>query len=51
MSIFCMEQMAGLPLQAKTSARLNINAHETIDLHMDLSKIHFFDIDSEERIV
>lgn len=43
--------MAGLPLQAKTSARLNINAHETIDLHMDLSKIHFFDIDSEERIV
>ncbi|MEG1731843.1 MAG: sn-glycerol-3-phosphate ABC transporter ATP-binding protein UgpC, partial [Longicatena sp.] len=38
-------------IQAKVSARLDVKAHEHISLTMDLSKAHFFDIDSENRII
>lgn len=38
-------------LQAKVAARLEARPHEEIDLTMDLSKVHFFDPESENRIV
>lgn len=39
------------PLIAKVSARLDVKAHEDVDLTFDLSKVHFFDCESELRIV
>ncbi len=38
-------------LQAKVSARVEARNHETIKLAMDLSKAHFFDKDTELKIV
>lgn len=37
-------------LEAKISARIEARPHETIELAMDLSKVHFFDPKSENRI-
>lgn len=36
---------------AKVVARLNIKSHDCVGLTFDLSKIHFFDIDSENTII
>lgn len=38
-------------LQAKVAARIDARPHETIELAMDLSKVHFFDPESEQTIV
>lgn len=37
-------------LQAKVAARLEVKAHEQIGLTMDLSKVHFYDPETENRI-
>lgn len=39
------------PLVAKVASRLEVKAHDTVELTMDLSKIHFFDIESENKII
>lgn len=44
-------KISGQSLQAKIAARSEVRAHETITLYMDLSKVHFFDIESEQCIV
>lgn len=38
-------------LEAKVAARMEARAHESIELAMDLSKVHFFDKDTELTIV
>ncbi|MEG0093848.1 MAG: sn-glycerol-3-phosphate ABC transporter ATP-binding protein UgpC [Bacilli bacterium] len=38
------------PLVAKISAHTEINNHDTIQLALDASKMHFFDLDTEEAI-
>lgn len=38
-------------LKAKVAARLEAKPHEKIDIAMDLSKVHFFDKESEKTIV
>ena len=38
-------------LEAKVAARMEARAHETIELAMDLSKVHFFDQETELTIV
>lgn len=38
------------PMRAKVASRLNPSAHSTLSLTMDLSKIHFFDPETELRI-
>lgn len=38
-------------LQAKVAARLEAKPHEEIELAMDLSKVHFFDADTEITII
>ena len=43
--------IAEQPMIAKVSARLDVKAHEEIDLTFDLSKVHFFDKDNEMKIV
>ena len=40
----------GQKMCAKVNSRLEPEAHSTIKLTMDLSKIHFFDIETENRI-
>lgn len=40
----------GQKLQAKISARQNVESHTTIALTMDMSKVHFFDPETENRI-
>lgn len=37
-------------LQAKVAARLEARPHQTIELAMDLSKVHLYDPETEERI-
>lgn len=41
----------GEPMSAKIASRLEAKGHEDLDLTMDLSKIHFFDPETENRIV
>lgn len=38
-------------LEAKVAARIEARPHEEIELSMDLSKIHFFDKDTEKTII
>lgn len=38
-------------IKAKVPARVEAKAHETLELAMDLSKVHFFDPESENKIV
>ena len=38
-------------IKAKVPARVEAKAHETLELAMDLSKVHFFDPESEKKIV
>lgn len=40
----------GQDLRAKVDARMNPKLHETIHLTMDMSKVHFFDPETELRI-
>ncbi|NBK96964.1 MAG: sn-glycerol-3-phosphate ABC transporter ATP-binding protein UgpC [Erysipelotrichia bacterium] len=44
-------KVAGQPMSAKVSARLEVKAHDSVDLTFDLSKIHFFDPETEKKIV
>lgn len=39
------------PMNAKVAARIEAKPHETIALTMDLSKVHFFDPETENRIM
>ena len=41
----------GEAMSAKIASRLEAKGHEDLDLTMDLSKIHFFDPETENRIV
>lgn len=41
----------GEPLNAKIASRQEVKGHEDIELTMDLSKIHFFDPETENRII
>lgn len=41
----------GESMSAKIASRLEAKGHEDLDLTMDLSKIHFFDPETENRIV
>lgn len=41
----------GETMSAKIASRLEAKGHEDLDLTMDLSKIHFFDPETENRIV
>lgn len=41
----------GQPMVAKVSARLDVKAHDNVDLTFDLGKIHFYDVESEDRII
>lgn len=43
--------LANQPLVAKVNARVEANPHQTIDLAMDLSKVHFFDPETEKSII
>ena len=38
-------------LEAKVAARIEARPHEDIELAMDLSKVHFFDKETEETII
>ena len=38
-------------MSAKIASRLEAKGHEDLELTMDLSKIHFFDPETENRIV
>jgi multiple sugar transport system ATP-binding protein len=40
----------GQKMCAKVNSRLEPEAHSTIKLTMDLSKVHFFDMETENRI-
>ena len=40
----------GQELVAKVASRLDPKMHDTLDLTMDLSKVHFYDIDTQKRI-
>ena len=40
----------GQKMCAKVNSRLEPEAHTTIKLTMDLSKVHFFDLETENRI-
>ncbi len=39
------------PILAKVSARVDVRAHETIKLSMDVTKLHFFDKESTKAII
>ncbi len=41
---------AGQPLLAKVSARVDVHPEETLKLAMDVSKLHFFDAETEVKI-
>ncbi len=43
-------KFAGQQMQAKVSARVDVRANETIKLAMDVNKLHFFDVDTEQKI-
>ena len=42
---------AGNPIQAKIDSRINVKHHEDIEMAMDLSKVHFFDCETERAII
>lgn len=44
-------QFAGQKILAKVSSRVDVHAHQTIKLAMDVSKLHFFDEESTKAIV
>lgn len=41
----------GQEIVGKVSARMGIKSHSNVDLTMDLSKIHFFDVETELKII
>lgn len=41
----------GQSIQGKVSSRLEIKSHSKVKLTMDLSKVHIFDIETENRII
>ena len=43
--------MAAQPLVAKVNARVDVKMHDEIELAFDMNKCHFFDINTELRIV
>lgn len=44
-------KMGEQPLVAKVASRLEVKAHESVDLTFDLSKVHFFDSETEMKII
>ena len=42
---------AGQPILAKVASRVDVKAHDTIKLAMDVAKLHFFDKESMKAIV
>jgi multiple sugar transport system ATP-binding protein len=43
-------QFGGQKLLAKVASRVDVRAHQTIKLAMDVSKLHFFDKDTTKSI-
>lgn len=43
-------QFAGQPLLAKVASRVDVHAHQTIKLAMDVAKLHFFDKETTKAI-
>lgn len=43
-------QVFGQPICAKVASRQEVSLHQTLNLTMDLSKIHFYDPETEKRI-
>ncbi len=43
-------ELGGQPILAKVSARDDVKAHQSMKLSMDVNKLHFFDIETEEVI-
>lgn len=39
------------PVVAKVASRLDVKSHDTVDLTFDLSKIHFFDVETTNTII
>jgi multiple sugar transport system ATP-binding protein len=39
------------PILAKVSARVDVHAHDTIKLAMDVTKLHFFDKETTKAII